>query len=212
MFVSTGQGLIGNNMFAYCNNNPVNASDPTGYIAVWDVLDVVSAGASWAEFGADPSLGGFGLALLDTVCLLPLIPSVGTIRRGVGLFDNIADVSKAVDAGVDTAQAVKKGWSVGDDITSLTKAGNNPTWNTVKSRYWKNEALFNPGKYSKSNLELMRKGKAPLVKYAENGLYYPMELHHIKPRHQGGTNALENLLPVTPWEHANIDKYRYFNP
>ena len=29
-FVSTGQGLLGNNMFAYCNNNPGNYSDPSG--------------------------------------------------------------------------------------------------------------------------------------------------------------------------------------
>ena len=29
-YVSTGQGLIGNNMFAYCNNNPVMYVDPTG--------------------------------------------------------------------------------------------------------------------------------------------------------------------------------------
>lgn len=28
--VSTGQGLLGNNMFAYCNNNPGNYSDPSG--------------------------------------------------------------------------------------------------------------------------------------------------------------------------------------
>ena len=30
---STGQGLLGNNMFAYCNNNPVCYSDPTGYLS-----------------------------------------------------------------------------------------------------------------------------------------------------------------------------------
>ena len=29
-YVSTGQGLIGNNMFAYCNNNPVSNIDPNG--------------------------------------------------------------------------------------------------------------------------------------------------------------------------------------
>jgi len=29
-YVSTGQGLIGNNMFAYCNNNPVMRCDPCG--------------------------------------------------------------------------------------------------------------------------------------------------------------------------------------
>ena len=29
-FVSTGQGIIGTNMFAYCGNNPVNRADVTG--------------------------------------------------------------------------------------------------------------------------------------------------------------------------------------
>ena len=29
-FVTTGQGLLGNNMFAYCRNNPVSRKDPTG--------------------------------------------------------------------------------------------------------------------------------------------------------------------------------------
>ena len=37
--VSTGQGLLGNNMFAYCGNNPVNRSDPSGYKwKFWRVL------------------------------------------------------------------------------------------------------------------------------------------------------------------------------
>ena len=30
-FASTGQGLLGNNMFAYCNNNPIYFVDPFGY-------------------------------------------------------------------------------------------------------------------------------------------------------------------------------------
>ena len=30
-FASTGQGLLGNNMFAYCGNNPANYADPLGY-------------------------------------------------------------------------------------------------------------------------------------------------------------------------------------
>ena len=35
-YVSTGQGIFGNNMFAYCGNNPVNRSDPSG--AFWSEL------------------------------------------------------------------------------------------------------------------------------------------------------------------------------
>ena len=30
IFVSTGQGILGNNMFAYCNNNPIMYTDSTG--------------------------------------------------------------------------------------------------------------------------------------------------------------------------------------
>ena len=35
-YATTGQGLLGNNMFAYCNSNPVNSSDPTGRSPILD--------------------------------------------------------------------------------------------------------------------------------------------------------------------------------
>lgn len=34
-FASTGQGLLGNNMFAYCGNNPVIRIDPNGCLPQW---------------------------------------------------------------------------------------------------------------------------------------------------------------------------------
>ena len=37
-YVSTGQGIIGFNMFAYCGNNPVMGYDPTGH---WDLGGVI---------------------------------------------------------------------------------------------------------------------------------------------------------------------------
>ena len=30
VYISTGQGLLGNNMYVYCNNNPINNADPNG--------------------------------------------------------------------------------------------------------------------------------------------------------------------------------------
>ena len=39
--VSTGQGLLGNNMFAYCLNNPVNGVDPTGNLTKRQIHDEV---------------------------------------------------------------------------------------------------------------------------------------------------------------------------
>ena len=51
-YVSTGQGLLGCNMFAYCSNNPITKSDSTGDfwltaticgIAVWKICAVIVA-------------------------------------------------------------------------------------------------------------------------------------------------------------------------
>ena len=40
-YVSTGQGVLGTNMFAYCGNNPVNRVDPTGQF--WITALIVTA-------------------------------------------------------------------------------------------------------------------------------------------------------------------------
>ena len=43
VFTSTGQGLTGNNMFAYCNNNPSCCSDPTGMFG-WTAAGIIFSG------------------------------------------------------------------------------------------------------------------------------------------------------------------------
>ena len=40
--VATGQGMLGNNMFAYCNNNPVMYVDPTGHSLVDIILKIAN--------------------------------------------------------------------------------------------------------------------------------------------------------------------------
>ena len=99
-----------------------------------------------------------------------------------------------------------KGWKVGDPIDNLTKAGNEPSWSTVKSRYWKNEAYYNPDMYSSKNIELMKKGNAP----RHNTIDVPKELHHIDGRNIDNPHNIDNLMPVWPWEHAAIDPYRHY--
>ena len=58
-FVSTGQGLVGNNMFAYCNNNPVMGYDPTGLI-------------NWGGIAV-----GLGLALLTVAVVAATVTTAG---------------------------------------------------------------------------------------------------------------------------------------
>ena len=102
---------------------------------------------------------------------------------------------------------------MGDPIDAPTASGKNPKWSTVRQRYWKNEAYNNSGNYSASDLARMKKSKAPSVQYPENGQWYSMELHHKDtPQRDGGSNTLENLLPVSPWKHDEIDPYRHFKP
>ena len=43
-YVSTSQGILGNNMFAYCGNNPVNMVDPTGEFSLTVILVCIAIG------------------------------------------------------------------------------------------------------------------------------------------------------------------------
>ena len=47
-FAATGQGVLSNNMFAYCGNNPVNGYDPTGYLR-FDVATCSIGDANWGR-------------------------------------------------------------------------------------------------------------------------------------------------------------------
>lgn len=56
-YVSTGQGILGNNMFAYCGNNPVMGYDPTGHwdwggVIVGTLLTIAACAAAYFGFAA----------------------------------------------------------------------------------------------------------------------------------------------------------------
>lgn len=98
------------------------------------------------------------------------------------------------------------GWKVGDPIDALTREGRYPSWSTVRSRYWKNEALQSPDRYSQENLDRMRRGRAPA-----HGIYgVSMELHHINGRNLPNPHNLKNLRPMWPWDHAKVDPFRFY--
>ena len=48
VYVSTGQGILGNNMYAYCHNNPVKYVDLTGEFVISSILLVSIAGGALA--------------------------------------------------------------------------------------------------------------------------------------------------------------------
>ncbi|MTK64650.1 MAG: hypothetical protein F8N15_09030 [Methanobacterium sp.] len=88
--------------------------------------------------------------------------------------------------------------------------GRAPTWDTVRSRYWKNRAgavvRENTGEFDAANLAKMQGGNAPLD---ANGK--PMELHHNSPQRDGGphVNNPINLREFTGEQHAVMDPCRH---
>ena len=100
-YVSTGQGVLGNNMFAYCGNNPVNRADPTGMF--WkEIGDFFSKAwnriKTWAKntFGAGSSTTAT-IAEIET----PVIPDPSpiTVKTGTKTTQTISkhgDSSKPI--------------------------------------------------------------------------------------------------------------------
>ena len=69
-YVATGQGLLGNNMFAYCGNNPVNRVDPTGQFwgGIWTFVKAAAMEIGSAIKSMSPAYAGVGsAALIDGV-------------------------------------------------------------------------------------------------------------------------------------------------
>ena len=104
VLLSTGQGVLGHNAYAYCGNNPASRIDTEGDL--WDTLfDVVSLCLSVADVIAAPAdpWAWAGLAG-DVIDLIPFITGVGEATKAVGAT---VKVINRVDDAVDTIKIVK---------------------------------------------------------------------------------------------------------
>lgn len=111
-FATTGQGLIGNNMFAYCNNNPVNLVDHNGdfgilaYMAIGafvgfasqyisDVVNNVKDGKTGGDiFKISGSLGDYISSVITGA--ITSIPGAGPVVSVVCDF-----AAPAIQQGID---------------------------------------------------------------------------------------------------------------
>lgn len=89
--------------------------------------------------------------------------------------------------------------------------GSTPSWDTVRSRYWKNRSK-STGEFDADNLDLMRGGNAPLDYNPRTGNFESRELHHVIPQRAGGPSDPLNLRELTPDWHGEVDPYRHTVP
>lgn len=106
-------------MAFYVDKNYHNPIKPR---TIWDALDVVMAGASWADFFKEPSLANLGWAALDTVSLLPILPSSAYIRKGGKLLLNVDEVKKLAKTPEGLAK-IKKALKAIDKASDILEAG-----------------------------------------------------------------------------------------
>ena len=78
---------------------------------------------------------------------------------------------------------------------------------STKPKLWKKEAELNSEKYSPSQLDDMRRGKAPIGSDGE-----PMEVHHKQMLSHGGSNDFENCDFMTQFDHRRGPNYRKNHP
>ena len=97
-----------------------------------------------------------GSAAVAEVSVTQSVPATTSSPRAVA-----SELSS--DSGAATGEARFQRWRRSEAIDKPLPDGRNPSWDVVRSRYWKNryEASRSTGEFSAANLERMRRGTAP---------------------------------------------------
>ena len=81
-FTSTGQGVLGNNMFAYCGNNPINMSDYSGHWPQW-LEDKLEEFKEWLEEKKEEASSNKDITLVIGGTANGAFGIAGSVSRGI---------------------------------------------------------------------------------------------------------------------------------
>ena len=127
-YTSTGQGILGNNMFAYCGNNPVNYTDPTGQF-LESILGFISEAATEAGNALREMKSAF--AALGTLSVSDGFLLYGDVIAAVGAIGIVGGA-----AGYGLYQAVKSSSATRAKTKAIAKAETVSVSDDTKYYYW----------------------------------------------------------------------------
>ena len=169
-FTSTGQDILGNNMFAYCSNNPVNRKDDGGksWIAVLGAIGIqyvadILANISQGKSGWDVFVPISGLATYTAAAVTALIPGSSVVSalvrsvvsEAIEWVDNELNGNSEKNDFAQSAQNVVKNTAVDYAFGVLMDA----TFGTMGNK-----------EYSDYVPDMVKKGKVNTLNQAYNAL------------------------------------------
>ena len=133
-YPTTGQGLTGNNMFAYCGNDPVIRADVSG--DAWEtVFDLISLGSSIIEVSCNPTDVGAWVGLVGDIIdvAVPFVAGVGETIRIVNAGSKISDaadnmndarkVASKIHGNSLSSNRINYGYQLIDKDNNIVKSG-----------------------------------------------------------------------------------------
>ena len=178
IYLTTGQGLTGNNMFAYCGNNPVSRIDNGG--EWWNVVIGAVVGAAISAISTAISGGSTEEILVSAACGAVSGAFAATGFGGVVGQMAVGAVTSAIDSGyqnyndyksgektlgeaiggtlVDTALGATFG-AMGAEGTGALKASNKIAKNTNKAIKTLTKKVLHPSVRSTAKVALKQGGK-----------------------------------------------------
>ena len=104
------------NRYNYVKSSPLNYVDPSGYVPVETVVDILSIGWSLNDLVADPSLSNLGFLVWDIgAAVVPYIPG-SYVKKGSTAVNKVVKIVTKADDSVDTLKAI-------DHLSDIARTG-----------------------------------------------------------------------------------------